>query len=452
MFGKLHDIWDVLPNYVVDYQEHGRTEQGDARWIDRITLDGTWSGNLFDFYRRTYRKLISDLKVPFSLEDGRRKDETQVHIALREALVNCIIHADYSGTSSILVLKRPDAFVFRNPGLMRVPPDIARQGGDGDARNRALQHMFFLIGASDRAGTGVPTIYKGWKERGWLPPSFAQLEEPSDQTRLDLRMVDLLPTSALDHLSKQFGDRFSQLTADQRLALATAATEGTVSNTRMQDICSLHRSDITKMLQSLVRDGFLEQTGRTSGTIYFLPGGDSDYQGMSLDELIDFLNGNFGTPLASSQNEGVGSLNEQAGGKDEEVGAQSEQPQNEEADDFSSLIDELLNAPVAPSHSPLPILSISDLDSAPPEIAETLRKKAYRSNAVGKISPALMREIIYDICLGQFLSAKVLAHLLRRDERYLRDKLLTPMVVEGKLQRAFPNLPSSPKQSYKSIE
>jgi predicted HTH transcriptional regulator len=53
MFGSMANIQDEFPNYMLDYQERpkARTEN---RWIDRITLDGKWSGNLYDFYRKIY--------------------------------------------------------------------------------------------------------------------------------------------------------------------------------------------------------------------------------------------------------------------------------------------------------------------------------------------------------------------------------------------------------------
>lgn len=86
MFGKWSSIQEAVPHYFVDYQERpeARTER---RWIDRLVPDGTWSGNIFDFYRRVYRKLVTDLKVPFALKDGQRQDDTPIHEALREALV-----------------------------------------------------------------------------------------------------------------------------------------------------------------------------------------------------------------------------------------------------------------------------------------------------------------------------------------------------------------------------
>ena len=128
MFGSWNAIQDAVPNYFVDYRERDDSNP-DSRWIDRIYPDGSWSGNVFDFYRRIYRKLTTELKVPFELQDGIRQGETKVHESIREALVNTLVHADYTGRSSILVVRRPDLFGFRNPGLMRIPPEIAVKGG-----------------------------------------------------------------------------------------------------------------------------------------------------------------------------------------------------------------------------------------------------------------------------------------------------------------------------------
>jgi ATP-dependent DNA helicase RecG len=87
MFGKWRSISDELPHYFLDYQEQD-SAQPELRWTDRVIPDGTWSGNVFDFYRIVMPKLTADLKVPFRLQGGtQRIDESPVHEALREALV-----------------------------------------------------------------------------------------------------------------------------------------------------------------------------------------------------------------------------------------------------------------------------------------------------------------------------------------------------------------------------
>lgn len=62
MFGKWSAIQEAMPHYFLDYQERPEAKT-ELRWVDRLVPDGTWTGNLFEFYRRVYRKLTADLKV-----------------------------------------------------------------------------------------------------------------------------------------------------------------------------------------------------------------------------------------------------------------------------------------------------------------------------------------------------------------------------------------------------
>ncbi|MEX3816463.1 hypothetical protein AB3X96_40955 [Paraburkholderia sp. BR13439] len=171
MLGKLNSILDAVPNYIVDYQvrPEARTE---ARWVDRITTDGSWSGNLFDFYRKVLAKLTADLKIPFVLDGMVRKGVTPVHEAVQEALVNALVHSDFSGRVSILVAKRPDMYGFRNPGLMRVPIEQAIRGGDSDCRNRLIQKMFQLVGQAIRPDRVFRASSVSGRNNRGAPPSF----------------------------------------------------------------------------------------------------------------------------------------------------------------------------------------------------------------------------------------------------------------------------------------
>ncbi|MGH2532185.1 MAG: ATP-binding protein, partial [Thermomicrobiales bacterium] len=270
MFGMLRSILEAVPHYVVDYQER-RPGLREIRWVDRITTDGTWSGNLYDFYRRTIQRLFEGLKVPFRLEGDTRIDETPVHVALREALVNALIHADYTGRVPILIVKRPDLFGFRNPGTMRLPLEDAINGGMSDCRNRNLQKMFQLVGLGEQAGSGIPRIYSGWRQQHWWLPEFAETMQ-LEQTILTLRTVSLLPDETLQSLDRRFGPPFRSLTEIQRLALATVEIEGQVTHSRLRSMTTEHSHDLTKALASLVKAGFLESAGASRGTVYFFPG------------------------------------------------------------------------------------------------------------------------------------------------------------------------------------
>ena len=78
MFGFENEIVNEYPHYFLDYQEHFDT---GLRWTDRIiSSSGEWSGNLFEFYRKAYNKLIQNpnIKIPFKIENGLRIDDTPV--------------------------------------------------------------------------------------------------------------------------------------------------------------------------------------------------------------------------------------------------------------------------------------------------------------------------------------------------------------------------------------
>ena len=270
MFGRFDTIREVFPNYMVDFQERPEPKT-EARWIDRLVPDSTWSGNLYDFFQKTYRKLTADIKIPFQLREGMRTDDTPVHESIREALTNTLIHADYTGRVSVLVVKRPDMFGFRNPGLMRVSVEQAVLGGISDCRNRRIQDMFRYVGLGDHAGSGIPKIYRNWKEQHWRLPLLYENQQ-YEQTLLELRMISLLPEESIRMLDELFGQKFRQLPELEGIILITAATEGFVQHARIKEISSEHSKDITSALAHLVQKNMLEKEGETRGSMYYLPG------------------------------------------------------------------------------------------------------------------------------------------------------------------------------------
>ncbi|MDI9417851.1 MAG: ATP-binding protein [Euryarchaeota archaeon] len=402
MFGMMRSILDAVPNYVVDYQERPK-DVNETRWTDRVTTDGTWSGNLYDFYRLTRQRLFRDLKVPFKLEDMRRVDDTPVHEALREALINTLIHADYSGRIPILVVKGPDMFLFRNPGTMRLPLDDVLRGGVSDCRNRNLQKMFQLIGYGEQAGSGIPKIYRNWKQQLWRAPDLSERFDP-DMTQLILRMVSLIPEEVLSQLDDRFGASFRGLSDLQRLALATAAIEGTVTHARLKSMTSVHPHDVTMALAALVREGFLDSYGATRGTFYVLAGEVPEMEDGLLRHVAAQL------PLSiKSEQAGIGS-----GSGSEYLGPSSELL-NESSEYFKQL----------------------------EQIARAAKER-------GKVPKEVMERIILELCKDYFLNLRVLADLLNRTPDSLRINYLSRMVKEGTLELRYPNKPTHPDQGYRA--
>ena len=183
MFGNEHNIVRHFPEYFLDYRE---IFDPSIRWTDRLqSSSGEWSGNICDFYFRVYNKIIKDIKVPFKTMGGDRIDDTPVHEALREALANCLINTDFYGVRGVVIKKEPDKIIMENPGYSRTGKIQMRRGGVSDPRNKSLMKMFNLINIGERAGSGVPNIYKVWEEEGWIEPA---IEEQFDTDRVTLTL------------------------------------------------------------------------------------------------------------------------------------------------------------------------------------------------------------------------------------------------------------------------
>lgn len=74
-----------------------------------------WENNLYNFVRQVTPKLVEGLKRPFRLEGMTRVDDTPVHKAIWEAVINMIIHSDYLITGVLKIVKRDNGFLFSNP-------------------------------------------------------------------------------------------------------------------------------------------------------------------------------------------------------------------------------------------------------------------------------------------------------------------------------------------------
>ena len=408
MFGKLVQIKEVFPNYMLDFQERADA-RADSRWVDRLTTDGTWSGNLFDFYQLVIQRLFRDLRVPFQLRGDTRIDETPVHEALREALVNTLIHADHSGRVSVLVVKRSDLFAFRNPGAMRMPVETALRGGVSDCRNRRLQDMFRYVGLGEQAGSGIPKIQSAWRTQHWRAPEMVEQVEPYEQTIFTLRMASLLPTEVVQGLEQRFGAAFDQASEVQKLALVTAAIEHSVTHSRLRAMTDVHPRDITVALFSLVQRGLLESGGAHKRTYYFLPGDKPEANATPINFELPLPEAKSGGPMSASS---------------------SEQKEPSSVHNGPSL-----------QHSEIETLLSSELKAMAAGLRE--RKRAM---------PEDVDRLLLALCSGRFLTIPDLAKLTGRAPDTLRVHYISRLVSEGRLKLRYPEQPTHPGQAYGTIE
>ena len=159
---------------------------------------------------------------------------------------------------------------FSNPGRLLVSIAQLLRGNISECRNKSLQTMFTLMGAAEKAGSGVDKIRRGWAAQHWQLPMVHELTRP-DRVCWHLPMVSLISPKTQARLEQRFGDELKSFSGDEIKVLAIAEAENTVDNGRVQQISNLHPTEVTQVLQGLVAKQALVQTGQTRGARYHLP-------------------------------------------------------------------------------------------------------------------------------------------------------------------------------------
>lgn len=418
MFGKTEAIQDnaALPGFHLDYRERLADDEA-TRWSDRLTIDGTWEANLFQFYQRVSQKLSHDpaLKVPFRPD---RRGQSDAHEALKEALVNALIHAEHSGQGGIVIDRFKDRFEFSNPGTLLLSQEQLMAGGVSECRNKSLQKMFQLLGVGDKAGSGLDKIRRSWHAHLWQPPSLRERFRP-DRVILLLPLISVMPEDVMVTLQERFGPAFQALTPDEAQTLVIAAMERQVTNQRLQEMLTLHRVDITQMLRGLVEKGMLEPHGRSRGAYYTLPlTAPTGLKAMFIPSL--------------------------AGG--EQQAAQSEVSSLHS--DTSSLHSDISSLHSAEVEHPVwdELSQQFGPETTAELVAQTAHVRGYRPPAQE------MRRVLQTLCRDRYLSLAQLAYLVGRNPEGLRTRYLTPMVRQGLLQLRYPNVPNHSRQGYRTVE
>ena len=187
--GKVNSIKELYPSYHLDYfNRRGNVN----RWNDRVSDDEPIGEeiNIFNFYRIVYEKLKALLTEKFALDDAQlRLPIVDFNEPIREALVNCLAHADYVQAYPSTKVEAFDGwFRFFNPGKMLVSEEQFFAGGDSRPRNEIVMKMFRLLGASERQGFGGPLIVKSTTRNNFRYP---ELETNLEHTELKIWDIDL---------------------------------------------------------------------------------------------------------------------------------------------------------------------------------------------------------------------------------------------------------------------
>jgi len=253
LFGKKQDQYLSDAVLRIGRFKDGATIIGD-RWI---------AGNLFHQLREGEEALRNFINVSYEIsgETPERKEHWDYPLpALREALMNALVHRDYFKTNEQIMIKiYNDVIWFHNPGGLPKGLSIEQLKAKPQSipRNPRIARIFYLAGYIERYGSGIQRILSSFAEAGLPDPEFQ-----TDGGDFTLTMRNDLFTE--EYLA-QMG-----LSKRQILAVHILRKRGSVSKREYQDLVSVSLRTALYDLTTLVNKGVLVRTGSGKSFRYAL--------------------------------------------------------------------------------------------------------------------------------------------------------------------------------------
>ena len=355
---------------------------------------------MFSLLRRIQAAILDDLPKSFGLEEGQlqRSDQPVIPLrALREVLVNALMHRSYRAHAPVQVIRYANRLEIRNPGFSLKSRDHLGEPGSM-SRNPHIAAVLHETRFAETKGSGIRAIREAMDKAGLVPPLF-ESDRGQDQFSVFFFFHHFLGEEDLRWLG-QFRDL--HLGNEDARALVVAREAGGIDNATYRALNKVDTLTASNALRRLRDAGLLSQQGKGSATWYQPTGKLTKTDGLSSD---------------------LGALSSKPEGLSSNPGALSSNP-------------EALSSNLAPARAAL-------LNELPGELAA-------RVGGIGqRHQPDRVRDLVVDLCAHRSWRVDELALLLHRNPEFIRQSYLRPLRAQQRIAMTLPDTPNSPLQAYR---
>ena len=355
---------------------------------------------MFSLLRRIQAAILDDLPKSFGLEEGQlqRSDQPVIPLrALREVLVNALMHRSYRAHAPVQVIRYANRLEIRNPGFSLKSRDHLGEPGSM-SRNPHIAAVLHETRFAETKGSGIRAIREAMDKAGLVPPLF-ESDRGQDQFSVFFFFHHFLGEEDL-RLLGQFRDL--HLGNEDARALVVAREAGGIDNATYRALNKVDTLTASNALRRLRDAGLLSQQGKGSATWYQPTGKLTKTDGLSSD---------------------LGALSSKPEGLSSNPGALSSNP-------------EALSSNLAPARAAL-------LNELPGELAA-------RVGGIGqRHQPDRVRDLVVDLCAHRSWRVDELALLLQRNPEFIRQSYLRPLLAQQRIVMTLPDTPNSPLQAYR---
>ena len=208
------------------------------------------------------RFIFNNISLRAWIEEGKIERQEKWEYppkALREAIVNAIVHRDYRVPSKIQVRIFDDRIEIWNPG--RLPEgwntETLKKEHTSEPFNPLIARIFFWIGYMEEVGTGTNKIIKWCKDWRLPEPEF---EVKSNNIVVVIRKSKLTP-EYLDALG---------LSERDKEIIQILKEEKKITSSYLQRRYGVSRDTVNRWLNNLLDLGLIKRKGKGKGTYYIL--------------------------------------------------------------------------------------------------------------------------------------------------------------------------------------
>lgn len=218
-------------------------------------------GNLIDQYHTAYDFIVNRLNKSFTITGKVREEILEIpEVAIREILINAIVHRNYHTPSPIKIALYENRLEIYSPGNFAGP--IVQYGllsGSTFWRNPAICKVFRELGLIELMGSGFLELFKSYKERGLDTP---QIIEGEGFIKCILPRPSIKQSLRKGKINTKPADEYKPI-----LDLFTQATEITISD--IISLLHIPRSTAGRRVSDMIKKGLLSKMGKGKGTRYF---------------------------------------------------------------------------------------------------------------------------------------------------------------------------------------
>lgn len=219
-----------------------------------LKFQDTIEGNIFDMADKVISRLKEKYLIsPISYEGTRRIETLEYpEAALREAVLNAIVHRDYADNGTIQLSVYNDRMILWNPGTL--PYDLTidqlKSKHPSRPRNKNIAEIFFRAGYIESWGRGIDRILQAFDDAGLPEPIFEEIAGGVQ--------VTFFKDSYTEERLRSLGINKRQI-----IAILYVKKHGSITNKEYQAINDLGKSVSATELAELVEKQLLERIGTT---------------------------------------------------------------------------------------------------------------------------------------------------------------------------------------------